>query len=1050
MSHPGPALSILALLADEQELAGLIRLAALSGHVVHPVGSIQECREALLAERHDVVISDRPQLGDRPRPKATGSHLAPAGAQAVTPAPQFWLVCPSDATPEQGRAALAGGFDEVLPAGSQDWALPSRLAALSRLRAAERTAAAIEAENRLIRDTIQTGVIIVDANTLTIIDANRTASELLAVPGDRLLGRGCKDLLCSDPGEGCPVLNGRSNYCGSPSLIRRDDGSEIPVLKTVVPVDLGGRACLFDCFVDVSEQKRAELRLQETLDELEAVFESSLVGIMVLQNRILTKVNRRLCDMFGYAPEELIGDGPQKLHLSHEKFVEFGERYYWRLAEHEICEVEYPLRHRSGRPVWCLFSGKALAPPNLAKGAVWIITDITARKRQELELNEAKEHLQRVLDTAATAVFTVDVDLTITSINRAFTEITGYAEEEVLGRKCSLLNGDGCRERCPLFDLSRSEPIQEKVCTMRAKDGRQLFVRKNAQVLWDDYGRATAGIESFVDITELVTARELAEGSTRAKAEFLANMSHEIRTPMNGIVGLVELLSATSLDVDQAEYCRRVSNSADGLLAIINDVLDISKIEAGKLQLDTGEFRLRRLVEDAVEGVAAGAARKRLELVCSLAPDLPDRRRGDGARLRQVLVNLIGNAVKFTPAGEVSVRVDGLRDPGHGDEHSEWIRCEVRDTGIGIPEDKLLHLFEPFTQADASTTRRFGGTGLGLAIVKQLVGLMGGRIGAHRLAEAGSCFWVAVPLALADAGLEIPPCRATSVRRALVVDDNATSRSALMELLNAWNVETATAAGGDEALAMLRQAADEGRSPELVLVDEHMPGLDGEQLGRRILATGLTPCPRLVMLSDLGVVPDTGRLRQAGFSERLAKPVRGEALCALLSSLPLPCERAGVEGPPAAAAPADASAGVGACAAAPGELAGHRVLVVEDNATNRLVATKLLRNLGIESVTAVDGLDGLAKLRDGTFDLVLMDVQMPEMDGLEACRRIRAGEPGIADPRIPIVALTAHAMTGDREICLAAGMDDYLTKPITLARLREVLVRRLSRAKTGV
>ncbi|MBK9776329.1 MAG: response regulator [bacterium] len=1042
MSNTGPMLSILALLANEQELAGLIRIATMSGHAVHPVGSIQEGREALLAGRYDVVISDCPELGDLSKTMIPADDSTPTDASA----PQLWLVCRPETTPEAVHAALAQGFDEVLPAGSPDLVLPSRLAALSRLRTVERTAAMAEAENRLIRDTIQTGVIIVDAETLTIIDANRTASDLLAVPSERLLGRGCKDLLCSDPGEGCPVLNGRSSYCGSPSLIRRDDGREIPVLKTVVPVDLGGRACLFDCFVDVSEQKRAEQRLQETLDELEAVFESSLVGIMVLQNRVLTKVNRRLCDMFGYRPEELIGDGPQKLHLSHEKFVEFGERFYWRLAEREICEVEYPLRHRSGRPVWCLFSGKALAPPNLAKGAVWIITDITARKRQELELNEAKEHLQRVLDTAATAVFTVDTDLTITSINRAFTEITGYAEEEVLGHRCSILNGDGCRERCPLFDLARDEPIQEKVCTMRGKDGRQLFVRKNAQVLWDDYGRATAGIESFVDITELVTAREQAEGSTRAKAEFLANMSHEIRTPMNGIVGLVELLSATNLDLDQSEYCRRVSTSADGLLAIINDVLDISKIEAGKLQLDTGEFRLRQLVEDAVESVAAGAARKRLELVCSLAPDLADRRRGDDARLRQVLVNLIGNAVKFTPTGEVSLRVSGLRTPEPGD----WIRCEVRDTGIGIPEDKLLHLFEPFTQADASTTRRFGGTGLGLAIAKQLIGLMGGRIGAHRIEGAGSCFWVEVPLPLAVDEFETPLCDITNVRRALVVDDNATSRMALAELLTAWNVDTATAAGGEEALAMLRRSADEGRLPGIVLVDDHMPGMDGEQLGRRIRAAGLVPSPRLVLLSDLGVAPDTDRLRAAGFGERLAKPVRGESLRALLSSMPLLGGPAGVDSPPAGDAPADASPGAGALNAASGELAGHRVLVVEDNATNRLVATRLLSNLGIESVTAVDGRDGLAKLQGGGFDLVLMDVQMPEMDGLEACRRIRAGEAGIADPHIPIVALTAHAMKGDREICLAAGMDDYLTKPINLARLRAVLERRLDRAMSRV
>ena len=884
MPHVDPSLAILAWLAGDPERDVVMRVARGAGHAVHAVAGAAACREALLTGRFDVVISDRPEAhellpvvttgGDRPEPAS----------------PQSWFVR-GPAAPADPRGTATGlDYDEVLESGDLERALAVRLAALARLRAAERAAAAAADENRLIRDTIQTGVIIVDVETLTILDANRTAGQLLAVPCEGLVGRSCKELLCTDPGEGCPVLTGRASYCGSASLIRRDDGSEVPVLKTVVPVELDGRACLFDCFVDVSEQKNAERRLQETLDELEAVFDSSLVGIMVLQNRVITKVNRRLCEMFGFRADELIGEGPEKLHLSHEKFIEFGELYYWRLAEREICEVEYPLRHRSGRPVWCQFSGKALAPPNLAKGAVWVITDITARKRQELELREAQENVQRVLDTAATAVFTVDTDLTITSVNRAFSAITGYQEQDVVGHKCSLLNGDACREKCVLFDPGRDAPIHEKVCTLRSRDGRRLFIRKNAQVLWDDYGRAVSGIESFVDITELVTAREQAEGSTRAKAGFLANMSHEIRTPMNGIIGLVDLLSGTDLDDEQAEYCRLIATSAGSLVTIINDILDVSRIEAGKLRIEAAELDLRQLVEDAVAGFAAEASRKRLELGWSLAPGLPVRRTGDASRFRQVLLNLLGNAVKFTTAGSVAVRVTRPDDPGRG----QWVRCEVRDTGIGIPEARLQELFEPFTQADASTTRRFGGTGLGLAISKQIVDLMGGEIGAVRNADVGSCFWFELPL------------------------------------------------------------------PEV--------------------AAAAPPPPR----------------------------------------------------------PAPDSKG--------GALEGRRVLVVEDNSTNRLVATRLLQRLGVVAETAVDGVDALARLRSAPFDLVLMDVQMPEMDGLEATRRIRAGEPGVPNPGLPIVALTAHAMAGDREACLAAGMDDYLSKPIDPARLREVLVRWLDRS----
>ena len=674
--------------------------------------------------------------------------------------------------------------------------------------------------------------------------------------------------------------------------------------------------------------------------------------------------------------------------------------------------------------------------------ALATITLLVASVRLGLTIREAHSlktaRFRSLIDKTWDLITVIEADLRIAYITPSAQRVLGYAPDELESRPFTdLVHPDDSRtviEHLVGLTDDHSDTTVFEV-RMRQANGEWRIVDWTAANLLDD-----PSVNGYVlnggDVTEarqaaqdLVAARDAALVASRTKSQFVSMMSHEIRTPMNGVIGLTDLLLETDLDEEQSELATGVKLSAESLLVIINDILDFSKIEAGKLEIEESALDVPSVVDDVGRILASTAHAKGIELLVDVQPDVPTALLGDGTRIRQVLLNFGANAVKFTSEGEVVIRVSVL----HQNSDRVALHFDVIDTGIGIAEQDQERLFSAFAQADSSTTRRFGGTGLGLTISRQLVELMGGRLGLTSAPDEGSTFWFELSLrrgdeVATDERSEDP--RTLSGQRALVVDDNATNRRILRQQLLSWGVEAVEAADGFQALDLALTAAQDGRSFDLGVVDLNMPGMDGIELARTLKADPATAQTMLFLLSSSGHRLEAAESHLTGFAASLTKPVRSSELFdCLITSL-----NSGTSLEPAAAPVKERTE--------PAESSG-RVLLVEDNKVNQLVGSKVLANLGYTFTIANNGVEAVDAFRSGAYDAVLMDCQMPEMDGYEATAAIRRIEG--SSGHIPIIAMTAAAMEGDRERCMAAGMDDFITKPVRLEAVSTVLARWVTR-----
>jgi PAS domain S-box-containing protein len=720
-------------------------------------------------------------------------------------------------------------------------------------------------------------------------------------------------------------------------------------------------------------------------------------------------------------------------------------------------ELEYRVRHADGTIRWIRDRGQPHR--DHVDGEMWIdgvLFDITGHKEAEQELVEQRARLIALMDTIPDHIYFKDADsrfmMISTALARSFglddavqavgkTDLDFFSEEHA--QRALADEREIMRSGQPVVGLEEKETWPDGHVTWASTTklpridaqgkvvgtfgiSREITARKQTDAELADTNRRLEA--AIAEATEKTLQAELANS---AKSEFLANMSHEIRTPMNGVIGMIGLLLDTELSEDQRHYAETVRSSGEALLEILNDILDFSKIEAGSVELEIVDFDLRILLDDFAAIPAARAQAKGLEFICAVAPDVPAKLSGDPGRLRQVLLNLAGNALKFTEHGEISVRAGLVEET----ETDAVVRFSVKDTGIGIAAEKHALLFEKFTQADASTTRRYGGTGLGLAISKRLVELMGGEISLVSEEGRGSEFWFNVRLPK-QAEHERILVSADEIRgtHILVVDDNATNREVLMVQLRAWGGRPEEVTDGPSALLALRRALDAGDPFAAAILDMQMPDMDGADVARAIKADEALKDTRLVLMTSLGQRGDARQMEELGFSAYLVKPARQsdlfDSLSAVLAQSAVTRAKQHI---------------VTRHVLREMRRGAVRILLAEDNITNQQVALGILRKLGLHADTVGDGVEAIASLETHDYDLVLMDVQMPEMDGLEATRRIRDPESAVLNHRVPIIAMTAHAMQGDRERCLEAGMDDYITKPISPQVLAETLDRWLPR-----
>jgi PAS domain S-box-containing protein len=942
-----------------------------------------------------------------------------------------------------------------------------------------RTDAGIRAQQRALSESqehlaatlrsIGDGVITCDAGG-RIVSLNAAAERMTGWPTADAAGRPVEEVFrilnaqtresAENPVERVLREGVSVSLANHTALIARD-GTEHQIADSCAPIrdtdgTLGGVVLVFR---DVTEEYRRREQLRESEEQQRQLIEHAVSAIAVHEivlddagravDYIYLSANPAFERHTGLRPEDVVGRRAGEVLPGIEKtpFIEiFGKVVQTgeSVSIEQYCE---PLRRHLFINAYRLGTGRFAT----------VFTNITERKQMETMLRDNEARLRGITESAQDAIIMMDNRGDISFWNPAAEKILGYQADEVLGRNLhELLAPERFHEQhnkaySQFVKTGQGDAIGKTVeLAARRKDAREITVALSLSAVSLNNEWHAVGI--LRDISErkqaeqalLETNRELENATARAnemaaraemasiaKSEFLANMSHEIRTPLNGIIGMTHLLLDTPLGDEQRRHAEVVRNSGDLLLGLINDILDFSKIEAGKLELEELDFDLQSLLDDFAATLALRAQEKGIELLCGTDPATPTLLHGDPGRLRQILTNLAGNAIKFTHVGEVAIHVA----PQSQTEETALLRFTVRDTGIGIPEQKINLLFEKFTQADASTTRKYGGTGLGLAISKQLAEIMGGEIGVDSKEGKGTEFWFTVRLRKQIRGTKPPsyPAAGLSGIRILIVDDNATNREILTKQMLSWGMRPTETFNGPSAIQALYNALADKDPFLLAVIDMQMPDMNGETLGRIIRTDPRLSETRMVMLTSLGARGDTKLFAEIGFAAYLTKPIRHQELKGVLSlvlagqSMELPRKLPIVTRHTVRET------------LAPFAGSNARILLAEDNITNQQVALGILKKFGLDADAVANGEEALVALKSIPYDLVLMDVQMPVMDGLEATRRIRDRETSLLNPAIPVIAMTAHAMHGDREKCLRAGMNDYVPKPLSPQNLAETL-----------
>lgn len=717
-----------------------------------------------------------------------------------------------------------------------------------------------------------------------------------------------------------------------------------------------------------------------------------------------------------------------------ERIKESLEEYTARFSEDlkkEIADVRHLSRHQRFLSLF-IFIGVVICSTILI--AMIIARSIVKPLRRTFML-------EKVTEQFADGIAVTDLDGRITFANLAWKKIHGFSQESLIGKTMEIFHvrDNGEDKFSEIFKSAREEGLGAGELAHRHRDGSVFPTVTAISQISDENGEVFGYIHSVKDITiqkrhekELEEAKKEADAANAAKSIFLANMSHEIRTPLNGVMGVLNLLLSTELDKEQLDLVQTGKTSADNLLTVISDILDFSKIEAGKLDIELIDFDLRNTIDESVELPAMQAHGKGLEFLYTVNADVPSHIKGDPARIRQIILNLTNNAIKFTQKGEIVLRVSLLNET----EHDVNVKFEVKDTGIGIPEDKLGYIFKEFHQTDASTTRMYGGTGLGLSISKKLAEMMNGEIGVESELNKGARFWFTALFQkqeLLERDVDILPDTVVN-KRFLIVDDNQTNLEILGAYLTSWGCSYDMAHSGEMALTLMRAVSKVNAPFDAVIIDMLMPGMDGAELGRRIKENPDLKDTKLVMLTSMGLRGDARRMKEIGFSVYLTKPIRRSHLFNSLTSL------FNRKQSPDGKTKQDL---ITRHVLTEKEKSQVPILVAEDNAVNQKLLLRMIEKFGFSADAVATGKDALTKLKEFNYSIVLMDVNMPEMDGIEATRQIRKEDSGVKNHSVPIIALTANAMKGDREICLEAGMNDYVSKPINPKELLDAIERNI-------